>query len=85
MSTKINVELFCATCGQSDFEHNEDKSWIKCNNCNREYTGGVDELLEYNQNQVDAALEQEAQKLLDVFAKDMETKYKNNKHIKFKK
>lgn len=85
MSTKINVTLFCATCGQSDFEHNEDKSWIKCNNCGREYLGGINELSEFNQSNIQDAINDFGQNLLDQFGKDMESKFKNNKYIKFKK
>jgi hypothetical protein len=40
--------LRCATCASEDFEFNENKSYIKCTNCGREYFGGYNELLEYN-------------------------------------
>ena len=41
------IALRCATCGScSDFEFNDDKTYIKCTKCNREYHGGYDELVE---------------------------------------
>lgn len=44
------IQLRCVVCGSdSDFEFNEDKAYIKCNKCNREYLGGYDELVELNQ------------------------------------
>ena len=48
----------CATCGYTDhFEFNEDKTYIKCTNCGREYFGGQDELLEYNKEEIEAVKE----------------------------
>ena len=29
------ITLRCITCGGEDFEFNEDRSYIKCNLCNR--------------------------------------------------
>lgn len=50
MKTKYTARLRCATCGNdSDFEYNDDKSYIKCNLCNREYLGGYDELVSLNE------------------------------------
>ncbi|HPM11131.1 MAG TPA: hypothetical protein PK941_11870 [Paludibacter sp.] len=49
METHYKGKLRCATCGSdSHFEFNEDKTYIKCTNCNREYVGGYEELLELN-------------------------------------
>jgi hypothetical protein len=81
----IPITLYCQTCGKSDFNHNDDKTYVQCNECKREYHSGINELLEYNQNQVDAALEQESEKLLDDFAKSLEKQFRNNKFIKFKR
>ncbi len=85
MSTKITVSLYCATCGQADFEHNENKSWIKCKNCGREYPGGIDELATFNQNQIQDAAEEVGQQLIDDFAKRLEKTFRGNKFIKFKR
>lgn len=44
------IRLRCVVCGSdSDFESNEDRSYIKCDKCNREYHGGYDELVNLNQ------------------------------------
>lgn len=85
MSTNIKVTLNCATCGQSDFDHNGDKSWVKCNNCGREYPGGINELAEFNQSSIQDAVNDYGQNLADKFAKSLESKFKNNKHLKFKR
>lgn len=47
------TKLQCITCGDSDFKHDENKSWIKCNRCGKEYKGGYDELVELNQGNID--------------------------------
>jgi len=85
MSKKLTVSLICATCGQSDFDHNEDKSWVKCVNCDREYPGGIDELAEFNQTSIQDAVNEYGDSLVNDFAKKIESKFKNNKYIKFKR
>lgn len=85
MSKKITVALLCATCGQGDFDHNDDKSWVKCNNCHREYLGGISELADFNQGGIQDAVEDLGQSLVDDFAKTIESNLKKNKHIKFKR
>lgn len=53
-----NVVPRCDTCGCTDyFEANEDNSYIKCTNCGREYFGGKNELIEYNQEEIEEAQE----------------------------
>lgn len=53
-----SIRLRCVVCGSdSDFEYNEDKSFIKCNKCNREYHGGYDELVELNEAIIDEEVE----------------------------
>lgn len=43
------IKLRCIICGDdSSFEYNDDKSYIKCKKCNREYFGGYEELVELN-------------------------------------
>jgi ribosomal protein L37AE/L43A len=64
MKDKITVTLLCDTCGQSDFDHNDDKSWVKCNNCNREYSGGFAELQEFNQNRINSTVKDFGNKLI---------------------
>ena len=85
MSKKLTVSLICATCGQGDFDYNEDKSWVKCVNCVREYPGGIDELAEFNQTSIQDAVNEYGDSLVNDFAKKIESKFKNNKYIKFKR
>ena len=51
-----SIQLRCVVCGSADdFEFNEDKTYIKCAKCNREYLGGYDELVELNKSLIDEA------------------------------
>ena len=53
------IRLRCAICGSEDqFEFNDDKSYIKCTFCNREYFGGIEELKELNQQAFDEVKEE---------------------------
>lgn len=64
-----SVKLRCITCGDdSSFEPNEDKTYIKCIRCGREYFGGYDELVELNQEQIDS----EIQNIQEEVTKDLE-------------
>lgn len=82
------IELRCITCGDTNFEFNEDKTWVKCNRCEREYLGGYDELVELNQENIDTELkdtQKEIKKDLEKDIQDMFKKaFKGNKNIKFK-
>ncbi len=67
----------CATCGCTDyFETNEDNSYIKCTNCGREYFGGKDELLEYNQDEIEAAKERLQTAIADKLHKELLKSFK---------
>jgi len=85
---KITVPLNCSTCGGADFEFNEDKSYVKCKTCNREYLGGYDELVEFNQEQINTAfmdMKQEVGKeIKTAFEKSLKAAFKGNKFIKIK-
>lgn len=49
MKKEYFLRLRCATCGREySFEYNDDKSYVKCTFCNREYFGGIEELKELN-------------------------------------
>lgn len=83
-----SIQLKCVTCGDSDFEFNDDKTWIRCNRCSKEYNGGYDELVELNQENIN----QEIEKTKDEIGKDLQKEFtdmfrktfKGNKNIKFK-
>ena len=54
LKDNYTVKLRCATCGCDDhFEFNDDKSYVKCTMCNREYLGGIEELKELNEEAFD--------------------------------
>lgn len=62
----------CATCGCTDyFECNEDQSYIKCTNCGREYFRGKEELLEYNQEEIEAAQQRLKEQLAPLLQKEL--------------
>lgn len=44
-----DIKLRCDTCGSdSHFEFNDDKTYVRCTLCNREYLRGYEELVELN-------------------------------------
>lgn len=83
-----NIHLRCITCGDTQFESNDDQSWIKCNRCGREYNGGKDELIELNQETFKVTLEDAKEEILKDLNKDVtqmfREAFKGNKNIKFK-
>ena len=83
-----SILLRCVVCGSnSDFECNEDQSYIKCRKCNREYMGGYNELVELNK----AYIQDEISVMKDDVKQDFEKRLRNslrkslkgNKYIKF--
>jgi len=56
---KISVDLKCITCGDSTrFDFNEDKTWVKCLRCEREYPGGYNELVQCNQEAINQGIQE---------------------------
>jgi len=86
-SYKKNVQLRCITCGDKEFEFNEDQSWIKCIRCGREYNGGKDELIELNQENISEELEETKEIILedlkDDLIKNLKKSLKGNNNLKF--
>ena len=83
------IRLRCIVCGcAEDFECNEDKTYIQCKKCNKEYAGGYDELVELNQAQIQEELEDakvEIKKDLEKDIQDMFKKaFKGSKIVKIK-
>lgn len=87
-SYNFSAPLLCISCGDSDFDYNEDKSWIKCNRCLREYNGGYDELVELNQGSIGEELEKKKAEIGEDLKNDIsdmiKKTFKGNKNIKFK-
>ncbi len=83
-----SITLRCITCGGEDFEFNEDKSYIKCNLCNREYLGGYDELVELNEEAITESIEVFQAEVTSDIEKDITDMFKKafsgNKFIKIK-
>ena len=84
-----NIRLRCVVCGSdSDFESNEDKTYIKCTKCNREYLGGYDELVKLNQALIDEEVEATKQEVKEDLEKEihemLKKAFKGNKYIKIK-
>ena len=84
-----SIHLRCIVCGSdSDFESNEDKTYIKCTKCNREYLGGYDELVELNQALIDEEVDETKREIKQDLEKDiydmLKKAFKGNKHIKVK-
>lgn len=73
----------CNTCGGEDFEFNEDKSFVKCNNCGREYPGGYEELLQYNQDIQNELFEELKEDAENIIIEKLKQAFKNNKNITF--
>lgn len=83
-----SIQLRCITCGDIDFEFNEDKSWIKCNRCGKEYDGGYDELVELNKENINQELEKTKEEFGEDLQKEMtdiiKNKLKGNKILRIK-
>ncbi len=83
-----SISLRCNTCGDSSFEFNEDKSWVKCKRCDREYHGGYDELVKFNQGEIDEQVSEMKKEVMQDIKKDFDKMLKNafkgNKNIKFR-
>lgn len=85
MKTEYFVQFRCTTCGCEDqLEFNEDKSYIKCTRCGREYLGGLDELKEYNEDAMESIKEEIAADAKDEIMKSIRKAFKGSKYIKIK-
>ena len=82
-----SIQRRCAVCGSEDhFDYNEDKSYIKCTNCGKEYFGGYDELVSYNQYQIDEVKEIATEEIRIDLQKELnqilKSAFKGSKYIK---
>ncbi|MBR2237904.1 MAG: hypothetical protein IJ887_08545 [Prevotella sp.] len=85
LKDNYTVKLRCATCGCDDhFEFNDDKSYVKCTMCNREYLGGIEELKELNEEAFDELKGQIADDAKSYIQDELRKAFKGNKFIKFK-
>ncbi len=84
-----NISLRCVTCGSdSDFESNDDKTYIVCKKCNREYLGGYSELVELNEGLINDEVMKTKKELAQDMQKEITERLKNafkgNKYIHIK-
>ena len=85
MKERYTGKLRCATCGDTEsFDFNDDKSYIKCVKCNREYFGGYDELLSYNQETIEEVKGQIEADAEAYIKKSLEDAFKGNNFFKIK-
>lgn len=84
LKDSYTVQLRCATCGSEDhFEFNEDKTYIKCTMCNREYFGGIEELKELNAEVFDEVKNQIEEDMKSYIQDELRKTFKDCKNIKF--
>ena len=86
---KKSISLKCVTCGDSSsFEFNEEKTWVKCTKCNKEYNGGYDELVELNQSEINEKVNQIENEITNDLKTDINKMFKEalkgNNNINFK-
>ncbi len=84
-----SISLRCVVCGSADhFEYNDDKTYVKCTLCNREYLGGLDELQDMNEamiaEEVEAIKKEVTQDVEKDFSDMIKNAFKGNKFISVK-
>lgn len=85
MSKTYSIKLRCVICGCNDqFEFNEDKSYVKCTFCNREYFGGIEELQELNRDLINEVKDEIKNDAIKYMQKEIEKAFKGNKYVKIK-
>lgn len=88
-SFEKEILLRCVICGSDDhFEFNDDKSYVRCTLCNKEYLGGYDELKEMNQamvsHEIDSFKQEVAKETKDEITRMLKNAFRGNKNITFK-
>lgn len=85
---KITVPLSCAACVGTDFDFNEDKTYIKCKTCNREYLGGYNELVAFNSAHINEAMANTKKQIVKEFkmeiTKSLKAAFRGSKFLKIK-
>ena len=85
MKQQYTGKLRCITCGDTEsFEFNDDKSYIKCEKCGREYLGGYNELLSYNQEEIEVIKGQIQADAEDYIKQSLQNAFKGSKLFKIK-
>ena len=86
---EVSVPLRCIVCGSDDcFEFNDDKSFVKCTKCGKEYPGGYDELVLCNEAFIEDAKEEILGEIKEDLQKEVHQMFKDafkgSKFIKIK-
>ena len=67
-----SIKLVCVTCGSdSSFSTDAQTGIITCKKCNRVYYGGKDELIELNQELIEANIEDIKKEAVKEFEKEL--------------
>ena len=84
----FSVTLRCPVCGSTNIELFDDKSYGKCTMCNKEFSGGYDELVELNQVTIDVAMKDKKAEIAKDLEKELHDRlkkaFKGSKYIKIK-
>ena len=85
----FSAPLRCIVCGSDDcFEFNDDKSFVKCTKCGKEYPGGYDELVSCNEAFIGEAKEEVLDNIKEDLQKEVHQMFKDaikgSKFIKIK-
>ncbi len=84
----MSVPLVCKSCQSKDIYLSEDKRIAKCNQCQKDYPGGYDELVRANKSRIDAEMKKLKGEIVKDAQKEMEKMMKKafsgNKFFKLK-
>lgn len=84
----FTVQLRCPVCGSTDIELTDDKTYGKCNLCNKEFSGGYDEIVELNQGNIQDEINAKKEEIKKDLEKEITDRFKKafkgSKFIKFK-
>ena len=83
------MHLRCVICGSdNNFEYNDDKSYVKCKLCNKEYLGGYLELKEMNEALISDGIEKLKGEVAEDIKKSLADMFRDafsgSKNISFK-
>jgi len=76
------ISLRCITCGGAGFDFNNDKTYVKCETCGREYLGGYDELVKFNEANIQREVNKKAEEIKKDFVKDLQKAFNGSKYFK---
>lgn len=67
----MSVPLICKSYHSKDIFLNDDKRFAKCNQCQKEYSGGYDEMVKANQPRIDGEMKKMQAKVVKDAEKEM--------------